>query len=76
MESTETFLRKLGQERFIEIFLDNELDLDILKSLSEDELKETFKELNLPLGPRMKIFKGVQSLKGEGEWKLIFSSAF
>ena len=72
----ETFLRHLGQERFIEIFLDNELDLDLLKSLSEDELKETLKELNLPLGPRMKILKGVQSFKGEGEWKLIFSLAF
>nr|XP_022299409.1 GTPase IMAP family member 7-like isoform X4 [Crassostrea virginica] len=65
MESIETFLRHLGQERFIEIFLDNELDLDLLKSLSEDELKETLKELNLPLGPRMKILKGVQSFKGE-----------
>lgn len=75
MESIEKFLRNLGQERFIEIFLDNELDIDILKSLSEDELKETLKELNLPLGPRMKILKGVQSLKGEGEWRLIFSSA-
>ena len=76
MESIETFLRKLGQARFEDTFHLNEVDLDLLKSLSEDELKETLKELNLPLGPRMKILKGVQSFKGEGEWKLIFSSAF
>ena len=72
MEAIDTFLRKLGQERFIDVFVENELDLDLLKDLSEDELKETLKELNLPLGPRMKILKGIQSLKVEGEWKLIF----
>ena len=76
MESIKTFLRNLGQERFIEIFVENELNLDLLKSLSEDELKETLKELYFPLGPRMKILKGIQSIKGEGVLKLIFLSAF
>lgn len=72
MEAIDTFLRRIGQERFIEVFVENELDLDLLKDLSVDELKETLKELNLPLGPRLKILKGVQSLNVEGEWKMIF----
>lgn len=67
IEKTETFLKKLGLERYIDLFKKNEIDLELLIDLSEDELEKMLKDMDLPIGPKMKILKGVQSLNIKGK---------
>ena len=66
-ETIETLLEKLSLEEFTNNFTDQQLDLEFLIEISEDELKETLLELNLPVGPRRKIFKALTSLKKMGK---------
>lgn len=69
-EETEIFLKKLGLERYIDLFKKNEIDLELLIDLSEDELEKMLKDMNLPIGPKTKILKGVQSLNVKGKYQL------
>ena len=62
MASIETVLENIGEKRFVPLFNENELDLEIILRLTDVELKETLTELIKPIGPRMKIFKELQSL--------------
>ena len=62
----EPFLQKLGYERFIDTFIENEVDLGLLTSLSEKDIKETLKELALPVGVRMKILQEIKLMKERG----------
>ena len=54
-ETIETFLGDLGYQLHIPLFEENEVDLDLLKSLSEKNLKETLEEMGLKLGVRKNI---------------------
>ena len=51
MPELDAFLRKLGLEKYLEVFEENEVDLETLPALSDDDLTE----LGLPLGPRRKL---------------------
>ncbi|XP_078322126.1 uncharacterized protein LOC144621941 [Crassostrea virginica] len=62
-ETIETFLRDLGCQMDIPLFNENEVDLDLLKSLSEKNLKETLEEMGLKLGVRKKIQQALEDLK-------------
>ena len=55
------WLARLGLDKYIDAFTANEVDLDALRHLSEDDLKE----LGLPLGPRRKIMAAITSLDEE-----------
>ena len=52
------WLRSLGLERYEPVFRDNEIDAAVLPELTDEHLKE----LGLPLGPRLKLLKGVAAL--------------
>lgn len=66
-ENIEQFLKKLGQECYVDKFRENEVDFELLRELPEDDLKETLKELDLPVGVRMKIVQKLKAMK-EGKW--------
>lgn len=62
-ETLESFLRRLNIDVSVEIFKKEDIDLHLLKSLSEEELKGTLKEIELSIGNRMKIIKALKSRK-------------
>nr|XP_022297006.1 uncharacterized protein LOC111106572 [Crassostrea virginica] len=62
-ETIETFLNNLGYGRFLDTFIENEVDLQLLLTLSENDRKETLKELVLPVGVRMKILHEIKLMK-------------
>src|SRR5262245_12004643 len=49
--SISDWLREIGLEQYIELFIQNEVDLQTLKVLTDDDLKE----LGLPFGPRKRV---------------------
>jgi class 3 adenylate cyclase len=55
MPDIASWLSRLGLDKYIEIFIANEIDRDALQHLSDDDLKE----LGLPLGPRRKILAAI-----------------
>lgn len=57
------WLARLGLDKYIDAFTTNEVDLDALRHLSEDDLKE----LGLPLGPRRKIMAAIASIDDEAK---------
>lgn len=66
-ENIEQFLKNLGQECYVDKFRENHVDYRLLRELTEDDLKETLKELDLPVGVRMKILQKLKANK-EGKW--------
>ena len=56
-----SWLRGLGLERYEPVFRENEIDAAVLPELTDEHLKE----LGLPLGPRLKLLKGIAALCGE-----------
>ena len=60
MSKLQRWLHGLGLERFSEVFEREELTLDNLPELTDEELKE----LGLPLGPRKKLLKAIEALRG------------
>jgi class 3 adenylate cyclase/predicted ATPase len=59
MPDTASWLARLGLTKYIETFTENEVDLDALRHLSDDDLKE----LGLPIGPRRKILAAMAILE-------------
>jgi class 3 adenylate cyclase/tetratricopeptide (TPR) repeat protein len=54
------WLKGLGLSRYSELFAKNEVDLEVLPDLTEEDLKD----LQIPLGHRKKLLKGVTALRG------------
>jgi len=55
MPEIASWLARLGLAKYIDVFQQNEIDLDALQQLTYDDLKE----LGLPLGPRRKILAAI-----------------
>jgi len=53
----EEFLNSLGLNKYVATFKEQEIDFDVARKLTDDELKE----LGLPLGPRKKFLEAIQS---------------
>ena len=53
------WLDNLGLGKYVEVFAENEIDLDAVRLLSEED----FKELGLPMGPRRKILAAVDEIQ-------------
>ncbi len=53
------WLQKLGLEKYGPIFAEQEIDETVLTELSESDLEN----LGLPLGPRKKILRAIQTLE-------------
>ncbi|MBL6954006.1 MAG: AAA family ATPase [Alphaproteobacteria bacterium] len=52
------WLAKLGLEKYLEVFAENEIDFDAARLLDEGDLKE----LGLPMGPRKKFLSAIASI--------------
>lgn len=61
------FLKTLKLEIFLKEFKNHRVTLKLLKELPEDLLKETLKELELPLGVRMVIARELRPLVAKGK---------
>ncbi|WP_422033929.1 hypothetical protein [Reyranella sp.] len=55
MSDIADWLRGLGLAKHVDLFRANDIDFDVLPSLSEEE----FKELGLSLGDRKRLLKGI-----------------
>src|SRR5215469_9892911 len=55
----EAWLQRLGLERYVPAFRDNEIDAEVLPELTEADLAT----LGLPLGPRRKLLKAIAGLR-------------
>lgn len=64
-ETLESFLRRLEIHVSKEVFQKEGIDLDWLKSLSEDDLEKTLKELKLTIFNRWKICTEIKALKSQ-----------
>jgi len=53
------WLEALGFEAFVDVFDDNQVDLDAARDLTEIDLKE----LGVPLGPRKKLLRAISNLR-------------
>lgn len=62
-ETLEYLLSRLNIDVNIDVFKKEDIDLEFLKSLSEEELEKTLKEVKLSIGNRTKIFKYLRSRK-------------
>jgi SAM (Sterile alpha motif) domain-containing protein len=58
MPDIASWLTRLGLDKYVRVFIENEIDLDALRHLSEDDLKE----LGLPVGPRRKVLAAIAVL--------------
>lgn len=67
-DAIEDVLQNLGLESCVDLFKQHELKLELLKSFSDTELKETLKELNLPLGKQTIIIKKILEIKFGGRY--------
>ena len=52
------WLRGIGLEQYAQTFRDNAIDADVLRDLTDDHLRE----LGLPLGARLKLFRAIATL--------------
>lgn len=58
MSEIETWLQQIGAGEYASRFVDERIDLDALRHLTEDDLKE----LGLPMGPRRKVLAAIAEL--------------
>lgn len=63
----ESFLKSIGKERHLDAFNKNEITLDLLKTLSRENLEKTLTLLNLNVGTFMSIIDAVETLKIKGK---------
>lgn len=69
-ESIKSFLLSMGLEKFVDLFKEHELELDVLKTLSEVEVKDVLKEIGIPLGHRLRISKKIKDTKADGKYMI------
>lgn len=62
----ETFLMKYQLERYIVLFQEHKLEIELLNDLSDAELEDTLKKIALPLRTQLKIRDGIKRLKTRG----------
>lgn len=67
METIEAVLRSMGFESYIDKFHEEVIDLDLLKDLDDNQLKEMFEKIGMKAGEQMKIRKYFQHLREKGK---------
>jgi class 3 adenylate cyclase/predicted ATPase len=58
----EVWLARIGAGEHLQSFIENEIDLDSARDLTEDDLRE----LGLPMGPRKKVLRAIAALNASG----------
>ncbi|MFQ6018975.1 MAG: AAA family ATPase, partial [Kiloniellaceae bacterium] len=66
MRDVAEFLEELGLGNYAEVFVENEIDLDVLRDLDETDLEK----LGLPMGPRKKLLRAIVKLSPTSETAL------
>ena len=64
MPDLASWLTRLGLDKYVKVFAENEIDFDALRHLSEDDLKE----LGLPVGPRRKVLAAIATMADASMW--------
>jgi class 3 adenylate cyclase len=62
MSAIVAWLDRLGLSKYTSVFVDNDVDLELLPRLSEDDLRE----LGLPIGARKRVLQAVAELREQG----------
>ena len=60
MDSVPAWLRELGLERYVQVFAENDVDLDAVRLLCESDLEK----LGVSLGHRKRLLKAIAELNG------------
>ena len=50
------WLKSIRMGKYLQLFIDNEIDVDVVAELTDDDLKE----LDIPLGSRRRLLKAVE----------------
>lgn len=58
MRDIDEWLVQLGLDRYVDVFIENEIDFEAARYLTADDLKE----LGLPMGPRKKLLAAIREL--------------
>lgn len=61
-------LKELEMENFIDIFREHDLELELLKTMTDSELQSAFKDIGLSIGKHWQIIKKIQELKSRGKY--------
>lgn len=62
-ETVESLLHRHRMDNFIVAFREHDIDLNLLLELSESDLKDTLRDMNLPIGTRHKIKLEIKAMK-------------
>lgn len=62
-ETIESFLHQLNMDDSIDAFKKQDIDLDLLQKLSEEDLRDTLKEMKLTIGKQKKLLLEIRNLK-------------
>lgn len=69
-ETIETFLQSLDLDKFITLFKENDIDLDLLMNLTETKLMGLLTDIKLTHGNRYKIAHKIENIKALGKYSV------
>lgn len=69
-ETIETFLESLHLDRYITLFKENHIDMDLLMNLTETELVGLLTDISLTPGNRYKIAHEIRIKKAFGKYTM------
>lgn len=69
-ETIETFLQSLDLDKFITLFKENDIDLDLLMNLTETKVMGLLTDIKLTHGNRYKIAHKIENIKALGKYSL------
>lgn len=62
-ETIKSFLHRFELDDKVDKFKEEDIDLDLLLTLSEDQLAEILKAMNISLGKQMQIRNAIKEMK-------------
>lgn len=63
MSTLEKWLSDLGLEKYLRVFEELEVDMEVMADLNEEDLEK----INIPLGPRKKLLRAIAALEDNAE---------
>lgn len=75
-ETIETFLQSLHLDKFIILFKENDIDLDLLMNLTDTKLMGLLTDIKLTHGNRYKIAQKIETIRALGKYSAGFAGFF
>lgn len=75
-ETIEAFLQSLHLDKFIILFKENDIDLDLLMNLTESKLMGLLTDIKLTHGNRYKIAHKIETIRALGKYSVCFAGFF